>query len=119
MKLFNSRVIILILSAAFTHSVFAFNTSFMQYTPAYYFNETDWKMVNGNTQKALSGARDGTKVVWKNPKSGAWGYVIPSNTVSKNGTTCRTLKIFNSARNITNESTFEFCKIKGEWEIAS
>lgn len=104
---------------ALIHPVYAFNLSFMDYSPAYYFTKSDWTISQNTAEKALNSARDNAKVSWNNPETNAHGYVIPFNTTVQNGRKCRQLKIFSEAHGYTGESVYPFCKINGEWRIAN
>lgn len=100
-------------------AVYAFNLSFMDYSPAYYFTKSDWAISQNTAEKALNSARDNAKIAWNNPETNAHGYVIPYNTTMQNGRKCRKLKIFSEAHGYTGESVYQFCKINGDWKIAN
>ncbi len=112
MKILKTVLLSLISAELMVFSAHAFNADFMRYSPAYYFTKEDWNIVETTANNALTNAKDGQKLAWKNPSSGASGYVIPSHT-QKN---CRHLKIFTSAHNLTNVATYKFCKINKEWK---
>ncbi len=103
----------------YTSPLYAYNTSFLSYSAIYYFNSQDTQLMKAAIQQGLNSTKDGVKVSWRNPHSTAFGYVIPSNTSNKNGVTCRDLKLFNSARKVTGESQFRYCKLNGVWKVVS
>lgn len=99
--------------------VYAFNLSFMDYSSVYYFTQSDWAMSKSASMKALNNGRDNVKVSWNNPETKAHGYFLPSNTRTQNGRTCRQMEIFSEAHNVTGKSSYQFCKIQGEWRIVN
>lgn len=119
MKSTYTKILFTALLSLLALSAHAFNLDFLKYSPAYYFTDQDWSIQKKAALRALNKANDGTKISWKNPNTTAWGYVIPSHTTRIKGKFCRSLTIFNSAKSITNQSTFEFCKLNGEWMAIS
>lgn len=107
------RLIILMPSLFAVASVYAFNTDFLSRTPVYYFTKQDWDISGAASYKALEHAKDGEKVMWRNPQSGASGYFLPSHTQGN----CRYLKLFNKAHDITSITEYKFCKMNGEWKV--
>ncbi|HSW70293.1 MAG TPA: RT0821/Lpp0805 family surface protein [Gammaproteobacteria bacterium] len=97
---------------------YAFNLSFLDYSSVYYFTKSDWAIAESTAQKALNNARDNMKVNWRNPETNAHGYFLPLNTTTQNGRTCRRMKIFSVAHEVTGQSVYLFCKINGEWKIS-
>lgn len=97
-------------------STFAFNSSFLEYSPVFYFTEHDTKIMNEAMARALNQGGN-QKVSWKNPNTGANGYIIPSNRTTKNNLICRNLQIFNEANNVTGRSSFQFCRMGGQWKL--
>ena len=118
MAIIRTRIIAAAL-IAFTTPVFALNLSFMNSGPANYFSGDDFKIMESTADNVLNKAKDGRKVVWRNPNTSTWGYFIPFNTHSENGNTCRNLKIFESASSVTNLATYKFCKINNTWQAAN
>jgi surface antigen len=97
--------------------VYAFNLSFLEYTPTYYFIKSDWTLMQNTINDALNHGRDNQRFSWKNPASTAFGYVTPSATSRSNGQLCRLATIWNSAKTVTGDATYRFCKIDGEWKV--
>jgi surface antigen len=117
MKFLTRIIACVMFSVIFNSALYASNLSGLNYSPAFYFTDQDWKIFQATADKALNQSRDNVKFSWRNPKSGAWGYVIPSRTASNNKMTCRNLTLFNSAHEVTGKATYQFCKIGGEWKI--
>lgn len=107
------KILILIVNLLPIIPAFAFNPSFLRYTPLYYFTKQDWDFSRTTSYQALEHAQDGKKVIWQNPQSGASGYSLPSHTQGS----CRHLKIFNQARGMTSAAEYKFCKINSEWKL--
>ncbi|EKD70896.1 MAG: hypothetical protein ACD_46C00341G0001 [uncultured bacterium] len=111
------RFAIVILLFILSGSTIASNVSFLDYSATFYFQGQDQAMMLANAMDALNRYPDGKKASWKNPKTGTFGYAIPSNTRNQNGMRCRNLKIFNNAHNVAGEATYTFCKFGKEWKI--
>ncbi|MES2219207.1 MAG: RT0821/Lpp0805 family surface protein [Pseudomonadota bacterium] len=97
---------------------YAFNLSFLEYTPTYYFTHSDMDMMQATVNRALNSGRDNQRFNWNNPETTAFGHVTVSDTTRQDGTLCRRAKIFNSAKTVTGEASYRFCKINGEWKTA-
>lgn len=113
MRLF--KVLVLMTGLLSIFSVYAFNPGFLQHTPLYYYTKQDWDFSRNTSYKALEHAKDGKKIVWQNPQTGASGYSLPSHTQGN----CRHLKIFNQAKGVTSTTQYKFCKINGKWKIVN
>lgn len=109
--------LISLLSCIVSTNLMASNYGFLRDAPISFFTETDANMMYANIQNTLNHTPNGKKSVWKNPATQAWGYAIPSRAQSRNGTKCRSLTVFNEAKNRSGKSNYVFCKIKGEWKI--
>ena len=105
-----------LLSILACHSAYAFNLSFLDYSPVYYFTKSDWAIAESTALKALN---QNAKLHWRNPQTNASGYFVPLQTLTKNGITCRRMKTFSQAHQVTGQSVYVFCKMGGEWKIAS
>jgi surface antigen len=98
--------------------VYAFNLSFLEYSPVYYFTKSDWAISESTAMKALNNARDNTTVNWRNPETKAEGHFTPFNTTRQNGVTCRQMQIVSEAHQVKGKSVYRFCKINGEWKVS-
>lgn len=96
-----------------TTSVCATNLQWLNYSPVRFFTDQDWQLAKAAARNALDNAKDGETVEWKNAKSGNFGSLTPIATESKDGTTCRMLKIANHARDLDGTSVYEFCQRSG------
>jgi surface antigen len=95
---------------------YAFNLSFLEYTPTYYFTHSDWDMMQETINAALDHGRDHQRFNWKNPETTAFGHVTVSDTTREEGMLCRRVNIFNSAKTVTGDASYRFCKVNGEWK---
>jgi surface antigen len=112
------RKLLGILLLAVWMPAFAFNLSFLEYTPTYYFVKSDWTLMLATITKSLDHGKPGIKYRWKNPDSTAFGYVMPLATSKVGGNECRHATIFNSAKTVTGQATYRFCKIDGDWKVS-
>jgi surface antigen len=108
-----------ILAIAVTMSpVYAFNLSFLAYSPVYYFTKSDWAIAESTAMRTLNTARDNVQVNWNNPKTNAQGSFVPFNTRIVNGVKCRDMKIASEAHDVKGRSVYKFCKINGDWKVS-
>lgn len=84
-------------------------------TAAKYFSYSDWQLFFGTRDETLSRYQDGTRVAWKNPRSGHWGTMTPMNTTMNDGMRCRDVVFFNHIDDKRGKGTFTFCYTKGIW----
>ncbi|VVC75273.1 hypothetical protein AQUSIP_05610 [Aquicella siphonis] len=98
-------------------SAWAVNQAFMSNSAMSYFTKEDWQIFNKTQANVLDKTKDGDKTSWQNPGTGAFGYMIPSDTHKENGMTCRKLFFFNTANQIQGEGTYKFCKTNNKWMI--
>ena len=113
--------IFLILACLLPTVVFSANMNFLNNSDSAvrFFSDSDWTLFNNAVENGLNKSANGSKVSWKNQKSGSYGFVTPLTKTAKNGTTCRNLKIVSHANNRTDNYTFTFCKYPSGWKIPS
>jgi hypothetical protein len=97
----------------------ASNYGFLNESAVSNFTQEDTALFMAAQNTALNKTPNGLKVSWKNPKSGAYGFMIPSAAPTQNGKPCRKLLIFNNANGLSGQSTFKFCKINKTWKAFS
>ncbi|GEM_PF-1848353 len=114
----------LLRTAILTLSIFSFsmpalsaNLAFMNDTAGQYFNNQDWALFGVSVQHALNTKSNGKTEVWRNPKTGSGGTLMPINSMKKNGTICRDLQITNRAKSRTDQYVFMYCKYRTGWKI--
>lgn len=97
--------------------VLAQNYGFLSNSAMSYFTKEDWQIFNNTQNDVLSHGKNGVKVLWKNPRSGNHGYMIPASASPQNGMTCRFISFYNTANQINGEGTYKFCKLNNTWKI--
>ncbi len=96
----------------------ASNMRFLEFSPSAFFTEEDWDMVRGAAADLLDNHPDGKSVAWKNEANGHNGKLTVLSTYSEFGTTCRRLKVFSDAVEVSATRVVNMCKNKkGEWKI--
>ena len=96
----------------------ASNMRFLEFSPSAFFTEEDWDMVRGAAADLLDNHPDGKSVAWKNEANGHNGKLTVLGTYSEFGTTCRRLKVFSDAVEVSATRVVNMCKNKkGEWKI--
>jgi surface antigen len=103
--------------AVISFSAYCENYGFLSNSAMSYFTKEDWQIFNKTQQSVLDHGKAGVKTQWKNPQSGSYGYMIPSNIMRENGMICRKLTFFNNANRISGEGSYKFCKTNGKWKI--
>lgn len=98
-------------------SAFSYQYNFLHTAPVNYFTDEDLKIYLAAAEDALNSHINGSKVTWRNPKTGAYGTIIPVSTTKKNGLICRQLNIFNHAASRNGRSFVLVCKYKSGWKI--
>lgn len=111
--------LLLMLCVMVSLPIFASNYSFLSDAPVSYFTTEDSKILLAAQMDALNHYHDGTKVTWNNPKTGAHGTIIPSDSTKMNNLHCRKLTMNSFAQNRTGKATFTYCKVDNVWKIKS
>lgn len=117
MRLANLISLIFSLLILISLSTFSFNERFLNETAISYFSSEDWQIFTFAKNEALNHRKDGVKLTWKNPQTGHYGYIIPSDTHQEHGMTCRKLTIFNYANYRQGKGTLTFCKMGRMWKV--
>lgn len=116
-----ARVIALMLSAAclaLASAAHGSNMRFLEFSPSTYFNDKDWELLQSATRKLLDEGGKGQTVSWKNDENGHNGKLTLLGSFTKFGTTCRRLKVFSDAVEVSATRVVDMCKDKeGEWKI--
>ena len=116
-----SRLSALVLTAALLASPLATDASnlrFLEFSPSAFFDEEDWALLRGAAKKLLDDAPDGDSTSWKNDKTGHNGTLQVLDTYEDFGTTCRRMKVYNDAIQVSATRVVNMCRNKqGEWKI--
>lgn len=91
---------------------------FLAKSPIAYFTPEDSRLFKNTLYDVLNNQPDGKTVKWMNQKTGHSGKIKSARTFARDGLTCRTVKLFNSAGGVTGEGKINFCKQEdGSWKI--
>lgn len=111
-------LVFLTLSTALPLAGHASNMRFLEFSPSAYFTEKDWELLRAAARDLLDNRKDGESVAWKNEENGHNGTLEVLNTYADFGTTCRRLKVFSDAIEVSATRVVNLCKNKeGEWKI--
>jgi len=103
----------------FTFPAYGFNLLFLKDAPVAEFDSVDTSLMIENFYDALNNGESGVASRWENEDTGHSGAITPLNLVKDGNTTCRNVKVENSATNNSGTSHFKFCKEVGEkWLIS-
>ena len=115
------RILALLLLAASTAlplTGYSANMRFLEFSPSGFFTEKDWDLVRDAAQDLLDNHKDGATVTWKNDENGFNGTLTLINTYADFGTTCRRMKVFSDAIQVSATRIVNMCKNKeGLWKI--
>ena len=108
-----------LLTMLFSLPAYSLNMTFLIGTAAQHFTKEDRQMFNAALDTALDKTPNGKKVEWKNSATQNGGYLLPLSNTSKNGLTCRNMKIVNVSidERLPDQYTFLFCKSKKGWVV--
>lgn len=112
------RLAALILAAAIILPAHASNMRFLEFSPSAFFTEDDWALLRKAAQNLLDDHADGETVTWKNEKTGHNGRLTVLDTYADFGTTCRRMKVFSDAIQVSATRLVNMCRNKqGEWKV--
>ena len=99
-------------------SGYASNMRFLEFSPSAFFTEKDWDLLRGAARNLLDNHKDGESISWKNDDNGHNGKLTLINTFADFGTTCRRMKVFSDAIQVSATRVVNMCKNKeGQWRI--
>lgn len=108
----------LILVTALIAPAQASNMRFLEFSPSAFFTEEDWTLLRQAANNLLNEHADGESVTWKNDATGHNGRMTLIDTYSDFGTTCRRMKVFSDAIQVSATRLVNMCKNKqGEWKV--
>jgi surface antigen len=98
----------------------AADTRVLRDTPSELFTKEDWNIFTSSYKQFLNEGKDGDTTAWSNPATTAKGELTLLKTFEQKGSTCRTLKVANQAKNRKATNNFTLCKQPdGDWKIGS
>jgi surface antigen len=87
--------------------------------PGVVASEEDKAIMREAVGQALESQPDEVTTGWKNPQTGSSGIIRPVATYTKDGMSCRRLRLRNTIDGQSNEWVFNFCKTpEGDWKFA-
>jgi surface antigen len=113
-----SALVLVVASIVLPLTVHAANMRFLEFSPSAFFTEKDWELVKEAAEDLLDNHEDGKSVSWKNEETGYNGKLTVLNTYADFGTTCRRLRVFSDAIQVSATRLVNMCKNKeGLWKI--
>jgi hypothetical protein len=96
----------------------AANMRFLEFSPSAFFTEKDWDLLKAAADDLLNDRKDGESITWKNEASGYNGKLTVLRTFADFGTTCRRMRVFSDAIQVSATRVVNMCKNKeGLWKI--
>jgi surface antigen len=113
-----SALVLVAASIALPPTVHASNMRFLEFSPSAYFNEKDLELLRAVAKDLLDNPEDGESASWKNEENGHNGKLTVLDTYADFGTTCRRVKVFSDAIEVSATRIVTLCRNKeGLWKI--
>ena len=113
-----SVLVLVFASIAVPLTVHASNMRFLEFSPSAFFTEKDWELIRTAARDLLDNHKDGESMSGKNEENGYNGKLTVLNTYADFGTTCRRLRVFSDAIEVSATRLVNMCKNKeGVWKI--
>jgi surface antigen len=111
-------LVALVASTAIPLAGHASNMRFLEFSPSAFFTEKDWDLLRSTANDLLNNRKDGESATWKNEETGHNGKLTVLDTYADFGTTCRRMKVFSDAIQVSATRLVNMCKNKeGEWRV--
>ncbi len=111
-------LLLMVASIALPSTVNASNMRFLEFSPAAYFTEKDFELLKATAKDLLDNHEDGESATWKNEENGHNGKLTVLDRFADLGTTCRRMKVFSDAIDVSATRIVTLCKDKaGSWKI--
>lgn len=118
MKQRTLALILLLASAALPLAGQASNMRFLEFSPSAFFNDKDWELLRTTANDLLDKGKDGQSATWKNDENGHNGKLTVLETFAEFGTTCRRMKVFSDAVQVSATRIVNMCRNKeGLWKV--
>ncbi len=113
-----SALVLVVVSIALPLTVNASNMRFLEFSPAAYFTEKDLELLRAAAKDLLDNREDGESATWKNEENAHNGKLTVLNSYADFGTTCRRMKVFSDAIEVSATRIMTLCRDKeGSWKI--
>ncbi len=107
------------ISIASIHTVFAFNTRFLDDAPISKMTDKEFDIMIENFNAALDSEDDNTIREWQGESESVGGSIEVNKPFMRDGLTCREASYESHAGNMKGAGTLTFCRNKeGAWLIA-
>lgn len=112
------RLVVLLASAALPLTGNASNMRFLEFSPSAHFTDKDWELLRSTAKTLLDDGEKGKSATWKNDENGHNGKLTVLDSFSDFGTTCRRMKVFNDAGEVSATRVVTMCRNKeGLWKV--
>ena len=112
------RSLFAILALVLSTQALASNMLWMHESPARYFTESDWALLDQTLQQTLKTPEDGVTATWKNPETGHHGTITPLEAVTVDGQACHRTRFTNETPKASGRLDVTLCPAeKGGWVI--
>ena len=113
------RATLALLVLCFALPAFAFNELWAKHAPITKMTDEDMKIAGAAIRKALDEGAEGQAYPWSNPATKASGTVTPVKSLVIGGRQCRKVDFETRAGDRSNRSSWNICKTKDGWKVAS
>lgn len=108
----------LVASVVLSSASQASNMRFLEFSPSAFFTEKDWELLRSTARDLLNNHEDGASITWKNDETGHNGKLTVLETYADFGTTCRRMRVFSDALQVSATRMVNMCKNKeGVWKV--
>jgi surface antigen len=111
-------LLLLVASSTLPSAGHASNMRFLEFSPSAFFTEKDWELLRSAARDLLNNHKDGESVSWKNDDNGFNGKLTAIESFRDFGTTCRRIKVFSDAIQVSATRIVNLCRNKeGVWKV--
>ncbi|MFT4591907.1 MAG: surface antigen [Gammaproteobacteria bacterium] len=115
----SARLLLTLSLLSFSVSALANASWFARESAVAHMTKKDTTILTTAMDNLLNNQPDGARSSWENPASSASGRLAVGKTHQDYGTTCRMIKMENTAKSITRTGTYQLCKdAEGTWRFA-
>lgn len=109
---------LLVAAALVTATAGAASLGWMKGEAASFFTDRDWELVAETLDATLDSAADGESRDWANDKSGTRGRMTVLGSETRDGVTCRRLRVESTAKGSSSIHQYRFCRrAGGDWAL--
>jgi surface antigen len=113
-----SALVLVVASIALPLTAHAGPMRFLEFSPSAYFTEKDFELLRAAAKDLLDNHEDGESATWKNAENAHNGKLTVLDRYADFGTTCRRMRVFSDAIEVSATRIVTLCKDKeGSWKI--